>query len=256
MLTTVDAFLAEHVSSRYTLHALRRGQVNTAWRVDATGQQYFLKYHGDAQHNGIDRQQEIQLQRALYKPQLTPRIIASSSDLRWLLQEWIAAPTLSSLSEQQQTHILAGTLWRIHQQTPTLPRWSLQQRVTQYVSAIPHDSRALAKQQLEGYTDLLQLWDASKAVLCHNDLSADHVLLSNPQRVVDWEYAGYGHAWFDIASCIEINQFSDQAQHDLCRLYSEVSGHSVTVAQLQRWCELVQVINQLWSQAQPLRAVE
>lgn len=248
-----DAFLTAHVASPYTLHALRRGRVNTAWRVESEGQYYFLKYQGEAQHNGIDRQQELQLQRALFESQLAPKIIAYSHDHRWLLQEWVEAPTLSSLSEPEQAPILARTLWRIHQQTPTLPRWSLRERVTQYVSAVARYDSDLAQRQqyqLNDYADLLQLWDSSSSVLCHNDLSTDHVLLNSPQRVVDWEYAGYGHAWFDIASCIEINQLNEQAQHDLCRLYSKVSGQLLKVKDLQRWRELVQVINTLWSQAQ------
>lgn len=258
LTTAAKAFLSAHLPPPFVLRPLRRGQVNTAWQVEANGQRYFLKFQGEGRQNGTDRIQEAQLQRSLAQHHLTPSVIATSSDYRWVLHQWIAAPSLSSLHDaDEQSRVLALTLWRIHQQRPKLPRWSLQQRVANYVAAVARVDDEVAKHQqheLEAYSDLIELWDSHQAVFCHNDLSADHVLLSTPHRVVDWEYAGYGHACFDIASCIEINQLSDGAQQNLCRVYSEVSGtphkSQELSQQLPRWRGLLQVINALWTQAQ------
>lgn len=256
--TAAEAFLSVHLPPPFVLRPLRNGQVNTTWQVVANEQQYFLKYQGEGQHNGIERSQEAHLQRTLAQNNLSPRVIATSPDYRWVLHEWVEAPTVSGLNdEDEQSRILALTLWRIHQQRPKLSRWSLKHRIANYLTAVGCYDDKLAKQQqhnIEAYQDLIELWDSHQAVFCHNDLSADHVLLSTPNRVVDWEYAGYGHACFDIASCIEINQLSEGAQQNLCRVYGEVSGQphqsQELVKQLQRWRGLLQVINSLWLHAQ------
>lgn len=248
-----EEFLASYLTPPFVLTPLRRGQVNTAWQVEAGGQYYFLKYQGVAQQNGTHRQHEARLQRDLAQHSLAPRVVGSSQDHRWVLHEWICAPTLASVpDEDQQSRLLALSLWRIHQHRPNLPRWSLQHRVAKYLATVAQYDDTLAKFEqgrLAPYHDLIELWDSHQTVFCHNDLATDHVLLSTPHRIVDWEYAGYGHALFDIASCIEINQLSDAAQHTLCRVYSEASGQSIQAPQLQRWRELLQVINALWTHA-------
>lgn len=256
MQPTADAFLSAHLTPPFQLNPLRSGAVNTAWRVESNGQRYFLKYQGDAQHTGVDRVQEVRLQRALYLAHLTPRVIAYSRDYSWVLQEWVDAPTATSLGAAEQSRLLADTLWRIHQQRPPLPRWSLKHRVANYVSAVGrYDSQQAQQfaQALDAYQSLLAEWDSAPAVLCHNDLSSDHVLLSTPARVVDWEYAGFGHAWFDLASCIEINQLDDTSQARLCRQYSAASGAKVSPTDLAPWRGLMQVVNQLWYHAQHLQ---
>ena len=254
VIDAAEKFLAAYVTPPFVITPVRCGQVNTAWQVEADGQRYFLKYQGERHQNGTDRHYEAQLQHQLAQRNLAPDIIASSPDHRWVLHEWIAAPALTSvLDEDAQSQLLALSLWRIHQQRPHLPYWSLQRRVTGYLNAVARYDKVLARQQqakLARYSDLLALWDNHQAVFCHNDLATGHVLLSTPHCIVDWEYAGYGHACFDIASCIEINQLSEGAQQTLYRVYSEASGEPLHTREMQRWRGLLQVINTLWALAQ------
>ncbi len=250
---SLPEFLAQHIEGPYQLNTLREGQVNTAWRVMTPSRHYFLKYQGAATHNGIDRVQEVRLQRALYISHLTPHVIAYSRDYAWLLCEWIDAPTLAAADPQRQVAVLANTLVQIHQQTPPLARWSLRRRVDNYLTAVgqyaPAKARAL-RSKLHQYRHLLAEWEQGEAVFCHNDLAFEHVLLAPKVKVVDWEYAGYGHAYFDLASAVEINQLDQSQCQQLCDEYNKLNGKQLEVEELAHWRGLLRAINELWHAAQ------
>lgn len=68
--------------------------------------------------------------------------------------------------------------------------------------------------------------DKQAKVLCHHDLSFDHVLDENKPMVVDWEYAAMGNAMFDIASAIAINNLAEVGEKDVCKGYADQSGEA------------------------------
>jgi thiamine kinase-like enzyme len=61
----------------------------------------------------------------------------------------------------------------------------------------------------------------ARASACHNDLLAGNVIGTEDGRVllVDWEYAGMGHAYFDLGNVSVNNDFDADAEERLLRAY-------------------------------------
>ena len=246
-------FLNAHLGRSWELEPVRSGEVNECWKVITPTANYFLKHQGNAAHNSINRVEEARLQRALCVSHLSPELVAHTLDYAWVLMHWVEAPTLATVCMEQQIPLFAQTLARIHQQAPDLPRWSMRDRINNYLTAVqqyqPEASLHLSE-RLAPYRYLLEAWDLGRRTFCHNDLSAHHILLSEPVQVVDWEYAGYGHPWFDVASTVSINSLTAAQEKELCAHYSIESGEQLSAADLAPWRELLQVINDLWFCAQ------
>ncbi|MCC5880544.1 MAG: phosphotransferase family protein [Idiomarina sp.] len=258
MSHALTEFLNTHLGHDWQVEPLHRGEVNQCWKVTTPARSYFLKHQGNEAHNSINRVEEARLQQALFNAHLCPELVAHNLDYTWVLMGWVAAPTLASSPPPEQMRILGETLARIHQQTPQLPRWSMQDRVNNYIAAVNRYQPAVASAmcaKLSPYKRLLKAWDQGEPVFCHNDLALQHVLLSDPVRVVDWEYAGFGHPWFDVASAVEINQLTPGQESQLCAAYAGVSGVQLGGEDLAPWRELLKVINELWLYAQRVQQI-
>lgn len=257
----LEAFLNQQLDLPWSLQPLRQGAVNRCWKITSGQRSYFLKQQGVGSQTGVNRAQEIQLQRALSENTqansgqgvVCPEIVAVSADYQWILFNWLEADNLAdstALNQPEKMQTLGRTLHQIHQQQVDLPRWSLAERLQTYLAAC---SKPLAEEflrQLTPFQSLVQSWDSEPATFCHNDLALEHILMTSPIAVVDWEYAGYGHPWFDIASAIVINQLGSEQQYQLCSAYQAASGIETEKTDLMPWCQLVKVINDLWSSAQ------
>lgn len=252
MTLVIEALLKQlPYAGPWQVEALRGGVVNSSWKVSNATQSFFLKQQRADDTNAIDRANEITLQRQLHDLQLCPQVRYVSEGNEWVLFDWVDAPSLaeSAQEEPERMRILAHTLARIHHSAPQVASWSLYERIMHYCTNLatqaPQKAQAY-KSQLAHFSRLIESWDKEPGCLCHNDLSLGHVLLSSPVQVVDWEYAGYGHPYFDIASCIEINNLDRQQVQWLCRFYSQQCEVEITPGEIATWRALVSVLNDLW----------
>lgn len=252
-------FLNQQLGQHWQLHPLRQGEVNNAWRVDqyaepgaacTASQSFFLKAQGPATYNAIARADEVRLQRELHEAGLAPKVLAHSADFRFILQQWIEAPTLAHSALETQLSTFAKVLARVHQARPQLTPWSLRERVEWYLAGANAATADRFRGELGRFDPLFVAWDRDPCVFVHNDLAAEHVFMSEPPCLVDWEYAGYGHPLFDIASTAVTNRLSDSATRELCKLYQQAAARHVNENELTFWCQLVVVVNELWLAAQ------
>ena len=85
-------------------------------------------------------------------------------------------------------------------------------------------------------------------VLCHNDLHVDHVRAQ--MCCVDWEYAGVGPRYFDVAMCLTINHYPVAAYASFIAKYADLAGMNTEHAsqQVSVYLRLCDILNELWSQ--------
>jgi len=85
-------------------------------------------------------------------------------------------------------------------------------------------------------------------VLCHNDLHVDHVRAQ--MCCVDWEYAGVGPRYFDVAMCLTINHYPAAAHASFIAKYADLAGVNPEHAfhQVSVYLRLCDILNELWSQ--------
>ncbi len=85
--------------------------------------------------------------------------------------------------------------------------------------------------------------------LCHNDLMSGNIHIGNRLRFVDWEYAGGGDPWFDIATLICYHDMSMAARSALVEAYRRYSGRYIDKQRLDALCALVDCQTLAWSLA-------
>ncbi|HEX3618430.1 MAG TPA: phosphotransferase [Solirubrobacteraceae bacterium] len=67
---------------------------------------------------------------------------------------------------------------------------------------------------------IAQVLPLTEPVPCHNDLLAGNLIDADGQLLlVDWEYAGLGHRYFDLGNLAVNNDFDAAAEHDLLEAY-------------------------------------
>jgi len=87
----------------------------------------------------------------------------------------------------------------------------------------------------------------SRECLCHNDLVASNILeCSDGLKLIDWEYAGLGDSWFDLALVIEHHQLDDELQSGFIRAYLQREPRASEFSRLQAWRKFYAVLLSLW----------
>jgi thiamine kinase len=92
---------------------------------------------------------------------------------------------------------------------------------------------------------IAQLFADAQFCLCHNDVHHLNVIDQERLWLIDWEYAGVGDPYFDLASVCCYHALGDDARRALLRAYW---GYDSTAAfdRLQRMCWVFNYIRDLW----------
>jgi len=232
------------------IQLLASGQSNQTLRLRTDTEDYVLKRWRYEQVFAVDRELEVSIQKELAQQALAPEVLAYDAKQGWFLQPYYQAPSLQqvTLSPLIKATVLAETLSKIHNTRVDIPAWSMSERVEHYLQQLRLVNSAVAaqmSQKLVPMQPLLEDW-LSYPVLCHNDLSMNHILMADPIRIIDWEYAGIGHPLFDIASAIVVNELSDQASVRLITEYEKIAHYQIDRQRLAQWCEFVEWLNKVW----------
>lgn len=248
------AFLHEVLGSDWQSMPVQSGMVNTLWRVETSTRRFCFKQQPLSDYNGVNRCDDVKLQCYLAQKNLAPMPRYWNADCTFVLTDWVDAVTLAdSRYASQRITRTAEILSMIHLQQPQLARWSMRCRVNNYLRVLERydkDAAAMHRTALQPMQPLLESWDTEPGVFCHNDLSFSHILIPvNPDttvQVVDWEYAGYGHPLFDLASAIEINRLDNVQSEALCAAYADSQRQTVLLSEVAFWRALVKLMNALW----------
>jgi thiamine kinase len=137
-----------------------------------------------------------------------------------------ALPALEGIREIHLPTVIAGYLETLQ----TLSRNS------------PLSEPSLTARALERAAEISE---STLPCLCHNDVHHLNVVDCAPLRLLDWEYAGIGDAFFDLASLSVYEEYSQQQRQQLLDAYLG----SVTAADLERLakcCWLFEYVRDLW----------
>jgi thiamine kinase-like enzyme len=83
--------------------------------------------------------------------------------------------------------------------------------------------------------------------LCHNDLVAGNILEgSQGLKFIDWEYAGLGDPWFDLALVTEHHQLSAQLEDGFVQAYLLRPPREAELQRLSGWRAFYRALLTLW----------
>lgn len=235
-------------------HPIGHDLANSTWRIENGEHQYIVKQYAYDAAFGRQAGDTIQLDFLLAERGVAPQVVYADSTTGVVVQELLTGDPIATIFDPiQRAEQLAEAQLFVHQLAVNVTPWSLSERVQAYCNALeglqPGRGRD-ARSDCESYAGLFAAWEHGPSVFCHHDLSAEHVFFRPELKIIDWEYAGYGHPAFDLASTIVINDLYDDEIDTFLEIYNQKAEHMIDREELRDWIRLVALINRIWFQLQ------
>ena len=238
--------IAERVwpGSVRSIEALTGGITNRNFRVElTTGEQVVLRVGGkDTALLGIDRSVEHEATRAAAAQGLAPDVIRFVQPQGYLVTRFVEGAPISEdeVRKPDKLREVATALRRFHEGHAIPGRFDSFRVVEAY-----HDTAAeRGVRSPPAYNEAKEIADrveeargVQPAVPCHNDLlNANFIYDGDRLWIVDWEYAGMGDRFFDLANFSVNHELTDDENEELLQAYfGEVDEEDVRALVLMRF---------------------
>jgi thiamine kinase-like enzyme len=202
------------------------GITNRNYRVTFGERDCVLRLPGrDTDLLGIDRAAERVATERAAALGIAPPLIAA--DQECMVTEWLPGAPINGDRLRADPSSAARALRAIHQSGLELPvRFWIPDLLADYTRIIAQRGGELpaeyrrTQELVAAVAEVLPLTDPAP---CHNDLLPGNVLAADADPghalLVDWEYAGMGHPYFDLANLAVNNEFDEAAQDRLLQAY-------------------------------------
>jgi thiamine kinase-like enzyme len=188
---------------------------------------------------GSDRNAEREASTRAAAVGVAPALLASLEDPSCLVFEFVVGETMTAerLRDPGLVPAVAAALRALHGCAPIVARFDSFRLVESYARAtrehggeVPtaYEEAAEAAARIEAalavpYVGIDDKRNSSTAVLCHDDLLAANFLLTEGGgiKLVDWEYAGVGHRYFDLGNFAVNNELGPEQEEAFLAAYLE-----------------------------------
>jgi thiamine kinase-like enzyme len=199
------------------------GITNRNYRLRWAGRDCVLRLPGkQTTLLGIDREAERDATRAARG--VAPEVVAFSPELGCLVTAFIEGrPVDAAELRGPLLAEVAGALRAVHAGPPLEHVFSPWERVDAYrVTALRHGMPLpLGYDEVDAAADQIAEALGERPVApCHNDLLTANFLHDGTRlRILDWEYAGMGDPYFDLANLAANNGFTEEDEERLLSAY-------------------------------------
>jgi len=253
-MTQLDDFLrtVEWMDSPVKVESLR-GLSNRNFLVRDGDNAYVVRLASPgAERFGIDRGVELEVLALAEAAGLGPEVLYSKLPEGHLITSPIPGQEIGQTPDRYREPEMLTRITRAVQQVHQLPAISHIfdpiERIRRAVAAaeehgidLPDGShRALERlNEIEAYRGAMA---SDEIALCHNDLFAGNIMDTDPIRIIDWEFAGMGDIFFDLATlvvaCDESAPLGEMHRHVILDAYFD----SVTDRHRRRLDDMVFVV--------------
>ena len=197
-----------------TVAELGGGITNRNFKVEVGGDAYVLRMGGaKTELLGIDRAVEFAAGARAFEVGVGPEVVRFEPGEGWLVARFIQGSPIS-VEEMRRPEVMArvaGALRSFHESAPIPGRFDAWAVVDGYrETAVEHD--VAIPREFERAREVAERIRAARGapelVPCHNDLLNANFLDDGAIRIVDWEYAGMGDRFFDLANFSVNHEFS------------------------------------------------
>ena len=226
-----------------TLEALGGGITNRNFKVEVDGESFVLRIGGkDTSLLGIDREAEHAATLGAAALGIGPEVVAFLEPEGYLVTRFVEGQPLpvEEVRRPQRLRDVAGTLRRVHEGPAFPSRFDSFRVVEAYLATAA--SRGVSAPP--AYVQAKETADAVERARgpqprhpCHNDLlNANFIQKNGEVRIVDWEYAGMGDRFFDLAN-FSINHELSEAENEelLAAYFGELDPADLRALRLMRF---------------------
>jgi thiamine kinase-like enzyme len=225
------------------------GITNCNYRIDLAGVSYVLRLPGaDTELLGINRQDEYRANLIAGKLGIAPEVYFFIQPEGYLVTRFFdGRPILpDELSQPENIRRVMQAVQRIHRM-PSIPGSFNVFRAIRSYTGIAQRYHVDFPENFDGV--ITRLHEAEKALSihpylpcpCHNDLLNANFLTNGKLIILDWEYAGMGDKFFDLANFSDHHNLSDQQCRWMLECYFDGTFRSDQWAHLK----IMQVLSDL-----------
>ncbi|MBA2740950.1 MAG: phosphotransferase family protein [Actinobacteria bacterium] len=219
------------------------GITNHNARVEVDGERYVLRVAGkDTNLLGIDRSVELEATRAAAALGIGPEVVAFVEPEGWLVTRFIdgAIPTPERMREPEMLARVGEALRAFHHGSPLAGSFDSFRVVEAYrETTLDRGGEVPATYEwAHGVSEKIEARRAgARPVPCHNDLLNANFLDDGERfRIVDWEYAGMGDPFFDLAIFSINHELDGAGRSSLLRAYfGELRAEDARALELMRF---------------------
>ena len=223
--------------------ALSGGITNHNLKVEVGGERFVLRVAGKGTNLlGIDRVVELAATEAAAALEIGPEVVAFVEPEGWLVTRFVEgeSPAPERMREPELLARVAAALRAFHD-GPEIPGSFDSFRVVETYRQTALDRGGAVPETYEWAHEIASRIEEKRAadapVPCHNDLLNANFLDDGERlRIVDWEYAGMGDRFFDLAN-FSINHELDAAQGEtlLAAYFGEARAADRDALELMRF---------------------
>jgi thiamine kinase-like enzyme len=215
-------------SSAVEPEPLGGGITNTNFIVEDQGQRFVVRVGDDIPIHGVMRFNEIAAARAAHAAGISPEILYSADGV--FIMQFIEGQTLTErqVREQQNLERIIDLVQVCHNEIPkhfrgpALVFWPFHACRNYILTAREGDSRMI--DSLPRFLDINDELEKTvaeiKLVFGHNDLLAANFIDDGKRLwLLDWDYAGYNTALFDLANLSSNNELSTEQEDRILEAY-------------------------------------
>lgn len=223
--------------------SLNGASSNPHFKVITQNDSYFVKVFEHQMFSANEREKQFQLQLKLFEQGVAVEPIFLSKNAEVWIEHWHDDKPNTKQRSESITRA-AEELARIHTLPIAKPEYDYVKAWSKYLTNINGDSELYAAQAI--HRSVLDV--ETDRCFCHHDLSFGHISAGHSPIFFDWEYAGWGCRWFDVVSCIMINELNTDELQKFMETYCVCANYPLTEGFLgvERLRPVVEYTNQLW----------
>jgi thiamine kinase-like enzyme len=214
-------------ASDLKISPLGGGITNSNYRVDTGGESFVLRIAGaDTKLLGITREYEYAANLAAGKLGIAPEVIYVIQPEGYLVTRFISARPFppEEITQPENIRRVMEIIRKIHTMSDIPGTFSVFRTIEDYAEI----ARRFNVEFPEKFDWLIERMHESEASLmknpeplrpCHNDLLNANFLINDRIYILDWEYAGMGDIYFDLANFSDHHELSDDQDHWLLKCY-------------------------------------
>ncbi len=214
---------------------LSGGITNHNFKVDVDGQSFVLRMSGaKTSLLGIDRRVEREASRRAAAVGVGPEVADFIEPESWLVTRFIHGQPIpvQEMKRPETIKRVAVALRRFHDALPIPGRFDSHTVVEEYCREAKTHGVEIppAYDEAHDVSERIRAERGSQPqVPCHNDLLNANFLDDGEVRIVDWEYAGMGDRFFDLANFSVNHEFGvDEDRALLAAYFGDVTDRALT----------------------------
>jgi thiamine kinase len=227
---------------------LSDGPTNASFLLEKAGEQYVLRVDKPgAVKLGLNRRNEKQVCKIVAEAGLAPEPLYFDPVAGIYLRRYLPGRSWveSDLDNPGNLERLARLLGTLHRLPPAGAVFDPLAAATGYAAQLgSEESRSI----LHRSEKLMQQITAESMApaLCHNDLVCQNILEGERLMLIDWEYAGVGDPFFDLAVVVRHHDLDEKSAHGFLNACLERSASPREIKHLQLQCDFYSCLLELW----------